>query len=417
MDGKKIRLQKRKNGIKNLFLFSLVFSAACSAAFSAPENPGQKREIFRYVYIVNGARLEPEINYDVISNRAFAFAFARIEWTAEGFPRRALDRIYPEFSGIFDSSQVYSASSDEGKWISSLPSGKLSFRNENDFSLSRPEEFEDGNSLLENIYKDSSLLENVPALLETSVPFPEKRLRTSEENLRLHLFETETLSLQFTDEGKVLVVSDGKTFSRKYYDFLSRLSKKENWTSGSSLGEMRLVSSETFEYAGDDVKPLFKTLESGDSVQKITYGGNGKISRVQNFKEDLLQSRTDFLYTDDGKILEQIYTEHEYSEKRPGKLARTSVKRDVYDYEAQKKLLSSSSSASQEDVFPPDYYYYEDGRLCMKTVYSGKNDWISTMYFENGFTVESSWKNGRRFKDDYYLDGKLTRSRIYGNNE
>lgn len=400
MNEKKVRVQKTgiKRGIKNLFLFSLVFIAASDILHSAPKNPGQKREIFRYAYIVNGAKLDSGIEYEIISNRAFAFAFARIEWTDEGFPRRALDRLYPEFSGIFDSAQFYSASSDDGEWISSV-FASLSSGKQNDFSVSRPEEL---SSEIEDL-KNISSSESEPSLSETSVPFPEKRLKTSEENLRLHLFETETLSLQFTGEGKVLVVSDGKSFSRKYYDSLSRLSKKENWTGGSSLGEIRLLSTENFDYAGDEVKPLYKTLEAGDSVQKITYGENGKISQVQNFKEELLSSRTDFLYTDDGKIREQIYTEYEYSEKKTGKAFRTSVKRDVYDY-------------SQDD-FPPDYYYYENDRLCLKTVYSGKNDWVSTMYFENGFTVESFWQNGRRFKDDYYLDGKLTRSRNYAQNE
>ena len=49
----------------------------------------------------------------------------------------------------------------------------------------------------------------------------------------------------------------------------------------------------------------------------------------------------------------------------------------------------------------------------LKDKHSSSNDWITTMYFGNGFTVENHWKGGKQIKDLYFYNGKLQRRKNY----
>ena len=96
---------------------------------------------------------------------------------------------------------------------------------------------------------------------------------------------------------------------------------------------------------------------------------------------------------------EKRYAEYEYSKSDKKKILNTFEKRDVYDYKTQER--------------PPDYYYYEGERLCLETIYSSKDSWITTMYFDDGFSVKAVWLEGKHIRDDFYLNEKIRRSRSY----
>ena len=61
----------------------------------------------------------------------------------------------------------------------------------------------------------------------------------------------------------------------------------------------------------------------------------------------------------------------------------------------------------------PDYNYYENNELKLKTEYSSVDDWISTMYFESGFVVETYYKKGKKTMDMIYMNGVLRRKKLY----
>ena len=106
-----------------------------------------------------------------------------------------------------------------------------------------------------------------------------------------------------------------------------------------------------------------------------------------------------FGYTESGKLKEKEHIAFEYSEEKYGKITSKDEKKEEWIYKAEESLA--------------DYYYYEDQVLCLKTLYSSSSDWVTTMYFGNGFTVENYWKNGRQEKDLYYYNGNLARRKNY----
>ncbi len=403
---------------KKIFSFSLFVLILRTAAFSSSM---QAREVLRYVHAVTGRKLDADIDYGGPVNRAFAFFFASTEWNRDGSPSRVIDRLIPSFAGIFDGVQAYNSSSDEGLWIKNI-----SLKTENPFAVKRPAELDEASREVRGLASSTPLETCTPEMenscesdgifsFDEKKSASERRLEDSEKHLRLHFYDSEILSLQKKDDESVVVVSDGRIMSRKFYDSSMRLSKKENWTHGKSVSDMNLSSTEFFEYSPDGEKPVLKTVEEKNSRGRFVYDSLGRVSEIQIFSiEDeksegknasekaftRLVSMTEFSYTDEGRIAEKRFTEYEHSSRGGEKNVRTFTRRDVYDY--------------RDAENPPDYYYYEEGRLRLKTLYSSREAWTSTMYFDGGHTVVSYWKDGVRFRDDYYMDGILRRRRNYG---
>lgn len=89
-----------------------------------------------------------------------------------------------------------------------------------------------------------------------------------------------------------------------------------------------------------------------------------------------------------------------------------------YIYEEGTTKIRSKHTTREEFQYKiekgnPDRLYYEDGRLCIKTIYSEKTSYIETKYFEGGFTVESHFLKGTHTKDVYYLNGSLWKEKQF----
>lgn len=410
---------------KNFFLIFLVFFAK-ENAFSFQKNTLQYRTIIRFVNVVTGVLLDGDVVTEKLTCKALAYFYAGTEWAADGSPSRKIDRIFPDFSGIFDAAQQYDSSNDSGLWIYSLGE-----KTDNPFLVERPKEFEKAQKEIENISKaknedsflkddfsgghtskdDEPLLDGSLLGLQKSKSFSERRLLESDRTLRIHFFEDEVLAVQPATWQKSVVVSNGAGFFRKFYDSEMRLYKKEAWTNGDSLEKINLKSSEEYSYLENESKPFSKTLVADGVMQETFYDGNGRVTEFKDYSRSseekngaeepyfVLLSRTNFSYTDEGKLKEKRYAEYEYSKSDKKKILNTFEKRDVYDYKTQER--------------PPDYYYYEGERLCLETIYSSKDSWITTMYFDDGFSAKAVWLEGKHVRDDFYLNEKIRRSRSY----
>ena len=411
--------------VKKISLIFLVFFAK-ENAFSFQKNTLQYRTIIRFVNVVTGVLLDGDVKTEKLNCGALAYFYAGAEWTADGSPSRKIDRIFPDFSGIFDVAQQYDSSNDSGLWIYSLGE-----KIDNPFLVERAKEFEKAQKEIENISKaenedsifeddfsggstskdDEPLLDGSLVGLQKSKSFSERRLLESDRTLRIHFFEDEVLAVQPATWQKSVVVSTDAGFLRKFYDSEMRLYKKESWTNGDSLEKINLKSTEKYSYSENETKPFLKTLFAEGFMQETFYDKNGRITEFKDYSRsseekngtkepsDVLLSSTNFLYTDDGKLKEKRYAEYEYSKSDKKKILNTFEKRDVYDYKTQE--------------LPPDYYYYEGERLCLETIYSSKDSWITTMYFDDGFSVKAVWLEGKHIRDDFYLNEKIRRSRSY----
>lgn len=435
--GKRIKKSgKRTKIILSLLLLGILSSP--SYAFRS-RNLSMINEIYRLVYAVTGEKLSDSIEYPENFPNALAYMYARVSWSEDGSPCRVLDKLFPDFSGMFDGAGLYNTSLDDGLWLK-----EDGLFGEDAFKVYRPKKLDDALSEIEKINEgeisggsDEASIENdsetsretpeLPSLQvldkedevlssgklsQTKDDSPEKRLRNSERFLRLHSFESEMLSLQISENERTVVLSDGKKMFRKFYDSNLRLTKKEQWKPSTSLNDIKILNTEEYFYKDDSsLIPSAKVLVSQTDENRFAFDEKGRVTSLSYYsypenyskqaqseeekKPFLILWATSYVYTESGKLSEKKYTVYDYSSEKYGVVLDTDVKLEKWFFKVEGG--------------EPDYEYYENGKLCMKTEYSSPSDWITTMYFDNGFTVENHWKGGIHEKDLYFFNGSLLR--------
>ena len=58
-----------------------------------------------------------------------------------------------------------------------------------------------------------------------------------------------------------------------------------------------------------------------------------------------------------------------------------------------------------------DQVAYQPGQVVSKTLV--QNDYVSMIYFDGGFSVETIYESGKRIKDIYYQNNEVTRIKEY----
>ncbi len=229
----------------------------------------------------------------------------------------------------------------------------------------------------------------------------ERRYRDAEGRLRLFSYGTEFFSVSGSSENRVLVSSQGTKMTRKAFDDMMRLVKKESWTVGQTSADAVKNRTDFFYYNDADMKPFSAVTETKDSRTEYLYNEKGFIySRTEysigDDKSRRLETRTLWKYNGNNKIAEEEFTRFEYDGSRQtGK----SVRKELYDY----KIPDCQ----------PDYYYYEDNQLRMQTVYTDNDEYTTTLYFDENFTVTTVYNHGRRAKETFMKGNKIERSRNY----
>lgn len=326
-------------------------------------------------------------------------------WTFEQGPVPLGEFLNFNLSEVSFSYEDYDSSADDGKWIQQL------FASGNIFSVRAPEDYSTilemaGNSGNMDIEQISAAVLNNSSEQKVSV---EKKYLNENRTLSLYSYDDESLSVQKTDSGNTLVKAAGKNAVRSYYDEEMRLVKKENWDVSGGISSSKIIDTQEFKYSSG-AKPVSSVVYSENERHELFYDKKGRISGAKNyglFKKDenkpgkfVLESRTEWKYSESGKILEKYSEEYSYS-KNKSKVVNISSKKEVYEY----KVQDSS----------PDYYFYEDGKLRVSTVHSSAESYVTTMTFDGGFTVESYFENGRRKKDLLYLNGFVRSVQNYEN--
>ena len=229
----------------------------------------------------------------------------------------------------------------------------------------------------------------------------ERRYRDAEGRLRLFSYGEESLSISGSSEKRVLVSSRGAKMTRKVYDDMMRLVKKESWTVGQTSADAVKIRTDFFYYNDAETKPFSAVTETKDTRTEYLYNERGSVySRTEYSIGDdgsrRLETRTSWKYNGNNKIAEEEFTKFKYNGSRQTGM---SVRKELYDY----KIPDS----------PPDYYYYEDNQLRMQTVYADNDEYTTTLYFDNNFTVTTVYKRGRRAEETFMKGNKIERSRSY----
>ena len=476
---------KKNYCVQKIILIFSLFLCSFPVFSQKRRSAGAENEVNRFVYTVTGVKLSSNVVYYENLPPLVALIYARTVWMDDGSPSRLIDKVLPDFSGCFDIAESLVLSLDSGDWVKEI------FKNNPDaYKVTRPLEYQKTMKDLEkegegektggneasaketlsscesdsengNLSSDNSAPASLPALQETGdeedsllssgklssiqADSPERRLKNSENMLRLHSFEKEFISFESNDTERTIVISDGKKMFRKFFDSSLRICKKEEWKPGNSIASISLLNTEYYTYSNPDtVLPSSKKVVSPDNEKIFTFDEKSRVTKImyfaypENYKEGsgktagaagktsdsavnpsgnssgnlsgntdnqnskkpyLLLWETSFSYTKSGKLTEKEYISFEYSDEKYGKIVSKEEKKENWFYRIENA--------------EPDYYYYEDEILCLKTEHSSSNDWITTMYFGNGFTVENHWKGGKQIKDLYFYNGKLQRRKNY----
>ena len=74
----------------------------------------------------------------------------------------------------------------------------------------------------------------------------------------------------------------------------------------------------------------------------------------------------------------------------------------------QKRLYDYSGKGQK-----PDVDYYENGELRMRTRYNSEKEYTETLFFDGGFSVETTYTNRVKTLEVVFLDGKEQRRRSF----
>lgn len=338
--------------------------------------------------------------------------FQHSVWTEQYGPIALEEKMDLEKMGLVSAKVSYDASADTGDWIDEVFSADSVFVVSKPKELVAIEEQLDQEEVVAGL-KDE-VLEELSKIVETNQDKEtesekavyERRLKDGSEKLTFFQYGEEVITVQTKGLDRTFVYSDKKKISRKSYDAEMRLVKKEVWNrTNSSVAVPEMV--QTYEYDGG-TKPVSSVVKKNSENHIICYDSNGKIVSSENYcvykKDDKAAGRlykesfTSWKYDENGKLVEKVSTVYEYN-KIFTKVLGQFVRKEQYQYKVSDSI--------------PDYFYYENDELRLSTVYDSEDSYVSTMLFDGGFVIESYYKNGRRSKDIYYLNGIVRRTKTY----
>jgi len=202
----------------------------------------------------------------------------------------------------------------------------------------------------------------------------------------------------------VTVNASGEKAVRKTYDALMRLVKRDVWKIASTAKESVRESSETFYYNADRTYPASSAAESEGRRSETLYDDEGRAISFTEFFVDKDGTRIPDMkmvrrYTDGNKILEEEKSRWEYADEKKTRLSAIRVQKKIYDY-----------AAGGEN---PNYYFYEDGKLRIKTIYAQNDAYVTTLYFDDGYTVISEYAAGEKIRETIKHGDRVLRTKKY----
>lgn len=392
------------------FLFLLTF-ISCSQKKEVEKNPPDK-EVQNYIF----ERLMEGKVSAAFKNLMFRTSFKNHT------VRYLFEEAYPDCTGIYDSTNYYSASLDDASWVDdmliSLEEARLGeevfnfLEDEANFHPPIIEDTKEASSDSQESERESKEAsdQNNPAVPE--VEAVDKRLLDSYNRLKVMEYGKELFfPLQREQGDAVLIHYSNKAAVRLFYDQYYRLTKKEHWNMESvQNAKVKLV--EKYEYEGNSKNPVQKIIESDNTLFVSKLNENGLVIRTQkyevpqNTEEDSkksdskkqgnkLVSTTNWTYDQKNRITSETVSE------------KGQIQKQVFIYDKIDKL------ADNPDNIPPDYEYYENGVLRTKTEYTSKGTYNTTIVFDNVNTVRAEYENYIKVRDVYYVNGVQKRIKTY----
>ena len=228
--------------------------------------------------------------------------------------------------------------------------------------------------------------------------------RDAEGKLKVFAFEAERFTLSDVNGESVTVNASGEKAVRKTYDALMRLVKRDVWKIASTAKESVRESSETFYYNADRTYPASSVAESEGRRSETLYDDEGRAISFTEFFVDKDGARIPDMkmtrrYTDGNKILEEEKSRWEYADEKKTRLSAIRVQKKTYDY-----------AAGGEN---PNYCFYEDGKLRIKTIYAQNDAYVTTLYFDDGYTVISEYAAGEKIRETIKHGDRVLRTKKY----
>ena len=285
-----------------------------------------------------------------------------------------------------------------------------------------------------NLFRDNSVDEILGTLGILALQY-----KTSSGSLRLFEFGDERFSLSPSIyNGKNLISVNSDYIVRTLYDEAFRKAETISWKEGSS-GSF-IANRKTYIYSDPLPKKTFlkkyvfqKNAEASKNENQLPekdmelYSRNPvrmwdedfENKKIQDVKFDLKGNpvKIDFYdvvkdsdsgkesnvlkktqvssFNSEGRVLAQ---EETYFFKTPDVLTGTETKdsflkrRNVYTYTAKSDF--------------PDTKFYEDGKLRLSVEYSSNENYESTVFFDEGASIKSVYKDGVKVSESTYSNGK-----------
>lgn len=311
-----------------------------------------------------------------------------------------MEKMYPECSGVYLLNRIYSPAFDSGDWVDSLLINMEETRLgteifellENDLEMKPPiiEEI-----ALENESTDTQADEEKDFIIEGV----EKRLLDSYNRLKVMEFESELFIPYEQNNSTILIHGNKNIYTRTFYDEYFRINKKELWNIKSAQDSV-LELTETYEYAKSSKLPLKKTMETESKKIVSEYNSNGLVYKANTYKkiekEIVLSNTTVWDFDEKNRITRETSTDFVSDENK-----NTTEKKQIFLYN------------KEDSNIPPDYEYYEGGKLSIKTEYSDKGNYKTTIYFDESNSVTTLYENYKKVRDVYMTNGVTKRVKVY----
>lgn len=369
------------------FIFSIFIGLCFEFLFSSCSKPinnrkYQKMKDFAFQQVLENQKNNKNKYYYSPELNVF---FLRHQIDSNGI-RYLIEVNNPEFSGILEGTGFYSDYVDNGLWIEKILKD-AEIDSYGDFSISRPYDYVTSENGIEIVSTDTVT----------------KRWISSNKRLNTMQYENEVFVPLKKDDNHILISSSGNLTTRAFYseDFI--LQKKEYWNITKILDSF-LIKTEEYFY-NDKTKLISKkTVSASDSYIVTFYDDNKMAVRTDVYRIDgenkYIHSRTLWRYAANGKINIEEATEFYYKNNNYKEYSDKITRRQAYIYKENEEI-------------PPDYKYYENGVLRMKTIYQNKENYITQIYFDGGYSVQSIYENNLRKKDIYLMDDVVRRVKVY----
>ena len=349
---------------------------------------------------------------------------------------------FPEYAGVIQSSGFYDPSDDIGDWLEDLlihleeeriaeelnkMETELSEYNSEDPLAEAEEESEEYAE--EEAVENDDVEEDVgsedlesPELKEKSkdqkTPYADEinqflesehdgtNITDKNSELQIYQFQNEIFMRQNTANGNAVINSSGSRVVRNYYDDRMRIKTRETWNI-KSIDAAKLEKSENFNYNGDSFQIVSKKTVKDDVVEYVSYSEKGLVESVKKYtvfkKKEYITLKRTCTYNEDGKVLSDESIEYTYNKNYKKQESEFSKK---YEYEYN------------EGDIPPDFKYMENGIVKMHNKYSSEEgSYTSQVYFDEGFSVKTYYKNDLVAKEVYYFNGTVMREKVYETSE